>query len=148
MIRATTFGAYEILARLGRGPITQTFLARQSGVDSFHRLLSLKMLLLPPSEQLIQTFLGDTRAAAHLNHANCASIYDLGKEHGAYFIAGEWVTGENLETVIDAAMSQSVDISDATIASIMVLLADAVEHAHRLIDPHGRPCNLIHGALS
>src|SRR5688572_28551741 len=34
------------------------------------------------------------------------------------------------------------------IAAIVVLLSDALHHAHELIDPHGRPCNLIHGSLT
>src|SRR5579863_10161267 len=100
--------------------MAELFLARQQGVEGFEKLVVVKRILpqLCSDDSFVSMFLNEARVAARLNHPNIVQIFDLGKLESSrpstpppaqagldrqYFIAMEYVHGEDLRTVIREA---------------------------------------------
>ena len=91
------FGKYEILRRIAVGGMGEIFLARQSDTFGIDRLVILKSLLpdLARDPYFVDQFMSEARVAATLNHPNIVSIYEVGAWEGIYFIAMEFIKGDN-----------------------------------------------------
>ena len=55
--------------------------------------------------EFVQMFLNEAKIAARFNHPNIAQIYDLGETGGQYYIAMEFIHGEDLGRVMRRAWS-------------------------------------------
>ena len=79
--------------------MAEIFLAKQSGMEGFEKLVVLKCILpaLFDDEEFIEMFLDEARIAAKLNHPNIIQIYDLGRTDDTFYIAMEHVAGRNLQ---------------------------------------------------
>ena len=96
-----SFGRFTLVKRLATGGMAEIWLARQRGLAGFNRFVVIKKILPHLSEQstFVEMFLDEARTSAQLNHPNIVQIFDLGKEGDAYFIAMEFIAGENLAAV-------------------------------------------------
>lgn len=92
-------GDYQILRRLGRGGMAVVYLAEQR---SLGRQVALKVLRkdLAGDPAYIKRFQNEARAAAALVHANIVQIHEVGCLDGVYFIAQEYVAGQNLKQLL------------------------------------------------
>ncbi|MBI5510962.1 MAG: serine/threonine protein kinase [Deltaproteobacteria bacterium] len=144
------FGKYEIVRRLAVGGMGEIFLARQTGVAGFDRLVILKSLLqqLSEKEENIDLFLDEARVAATLNHPNIVAIYEVGKWEGVYYIAMEYIHGVNIATLLDAVDKGALKVKPAVAAKIIHDAAMALDHAHHAKDTQGRALNIIHRDVS
>src|ERR1043165_4815958 len=128
----------------------EVFLARQSGVAGFDRLVILKSLLpdLAAQEDFVDQFLDEARVAATLNHPNIVSIYEVGLWNGTYFIAMEYIKGDNLSRLQRAAERQKNRVPLDVAAFIIHDAAHALDHAHKATDIHGKPLSIVHRDIS
>ena len=104
LANGTQVGAYRIERILGRGGMGVVYRARQL---SLNRLVALKLLLLGEfsSEQSVQRFQREARAAAALRHPNIVGLHDVGEFEGQHYFTMELVGGGTLaETVIDSGL--------------------------------------------
>ena len=125
---------YKILSQLGKGGMSSVYLAEQL---SFGRPVALKVMTanLAETEHFGHRFLREARIAAHLSHPNIVSVYDTGYVDGNYFLAMEYLPGEDLKRRIESgiALLEGLDI--------VIALADAIDYAsaagviHRDIKP-------------
>src|SRR6478735_3480351 len=99
---AIPFGKYALQRKLAEGGMAEVFLARQGGLEGFEKLVVVKRILpqLVAEQTFIQMFLNEGRVAARLNHPNIVQIWDLGKIDELYFIAMEFVQGEDLHELV------------------------------------------------
>src|SRR4051812_43421162 len=102
---ATPFGKYALQRKLAEGGMAERFLARQAGaeqVDGFEKLVVLKRILpaLSREQEFVHMFLNEARVAARLTHPNIVQLFDLGKVDEQYFIAMEYVHGEDLRAIL------------------------------------------------
>src|SRR5512147_2381883 len=100
-VRMERFGPYELIKKIATGGMAEIFLARKAGVEGFEKFLVLKRILphLAENEEFVQMFLHEAKVAVRLNHPNIVTIHDLGKEDGSYFIAMEYIHGEDARKV-------------------------------------------------
>ncbi|MBD3868554.1 MAG: protein kinase [Acidobacteria bacterium] len=128
-------GHYEIRSKLGAGGMGEVYLADDSRLG---RPVALKILTgeLATDPSRRARFDLEARAASALNHPHIAHIYDVGEQDGTYFIAMEYVEGEDLSRrLAGGALDQD------TILAIAIQVADALEAArgkgiiHRDIKP-------------
>ncbi len=87
---------YELASRLGEGAMGEVWLARDVTLD---RQVALKLLLpqLCADENLVQRFIREARAAAKLDHINCARIHSIGKSSGQVYLDMEFLSGGSID---------------------------------------------------
>src|SRR5206468_4053869 len=86
---------FELLEPIGVGGMAAVIRARDVQLD---RLVALKVL--PPemavNPENVRRFQQEARSAAKLDHENIARVFYCGEDQRLYFIAFEFVEGENL----------------------------------------------------
>ncbi len=94
-LTGTLLNDYRVLRRLGRGAMAEVYLAEQ---QSLARQVALKVLSpeLAAQPSYVERFKHEARSAAALVHANIVQVYEVGQSNGSYFIAQEYVAGQNL----------------------------------------------------
>src|SRR4051794_22345578 len=95
-----------MLTRIALGGMAEIWLALQQGLKGFERVVVVKRIseALSADPSFVEMFLDEARIAAQLNHPNIVQIYELGEHHGAYYIAMEYLHGEDLAAVVRASL--------------------------------------------
>jgi eukaryotic-like serine/threonine-protein kinase len=145
-----TYGRYQLLKKLATGGMAQIYLARQLGVQGFEKLLVVKRILphLAENEDFITMFLDEARIAARLNHPNVVQIFDLGQQDDTFYIAMEYIHGEDVRKVWKQAERQGTPIPIPLICRIIIESCSGLDYAHKKADPGGRPLNIVHRDIS
>ncbi|MGI5860697.1 MAG: protein kinase domain-containing protein [Myxococcales bacterium] len=144
------FGRYELLKRIAAGGMGEVFLARQAGLEGFEKLLVVKVLLphLAEDEEFTTMFLDEARIAARLNHPNIGQIYDLGEVDGAYFIAMEYIHGDDVVRLWKTARAKEKFVPLPLAVRIAADAGAGLDYAHKAVDANNRPLNLVHRDVS
>lgn len=92
MAKSLNIPGYKIKKELGAGGMAKVFLAQDTKLD---RPVALKVLspALAENPRITKRFVKEAKTAAHLQHSNIVSIYDVGKHEGYFFIAMEYLNG-------------------------------------------------------
>lgn len=129
-------GDYQILRRLGRGGMSNVYLAEQ---QSLKRRVAFKVLKpeLAKDTVYVRRFHKEAQAAASLVHANIVQIYEVGAIEGVHYIAQEYVPGQNLAQYIRRNSSVSIPLSIVILKQVAAALNRASEQGitHRDIKP-------------
>ncbi len=144
------FGNYEILRKIATGGMAELFLAKQRSVGGFERLVCIKRILPHLSEQdeFVKMFQDEARIVANLTHPNVAQIYDIGKADDAYYIAMEYVRGEDLRRVYNQEVARGRAMPLLPAAHIAMGAAAGLEFAHRQTGLDGRALGIVHRDVS
>lgn len=147
---ALRFGPYTLVEKLATGGMAEIWLATQRGLAGFVRLVVIKKILAHLGEQpgFVDMFLDEARTCAQLTHPNIVQTYDLGREAGAYFIAMEYIAGEDLSAITWRARVTGQPVPPGIAARIMAETCRALHYAHRLRGPDGRPLEIVHRDVS
>ena len=133
------------------GGMAQLYLARQQGPEGFEKLVVVKRILphLAENDDFVKMFLDEARIAARLNHANVVQIFDLGAQDDSFFIAMEYIHGEDMRRVWkqSEAMGQPVPVPLA--CRVLIEACAGLDYAHKRTDPvSGRPLGIVHRDVS
>ncbi len=130
--------------------MAEVWKARMTGVEGFQKTVAIKKILphLTDSPAFVDMFIDEAKLAAQLNHANVIHIYDLGKIGDDYYIAMEYVEGENLRSLLNAARERGKPMPVGLALHVAARLASALEHAHRKRDFEDRELELVHRDVS
>ncbi|WP_233596658.1 protein kinase domain-containing protein [Corallococcus sp. CA041A] len=144
------FGRYAVLRRVAVGGMGEIFLARQVGVSGFERPVILKSLLpdLLEHDGSVEMFLDEARVAAHLNHPNVVSLYEVGAWQGTFYIAMEYIEGENLGRLAKASQRAGTPLPHRVCAQMIRDAALGLDHAHHARDSQGASLELVHRDIS
>lgn len=126
-------------------------LARIAGPAGFEKPVALKIIHdhLAQDPQFVEMFLAEARIAATLNHPNIVQIYELGEAEGTYFIAMEYLAGENLADIIRRQTKTPKKVIDLRLGCQIILEAcEGLHHAHETSDMEGRHLELVHRDIS
>ena len=141
---------YELLCPLGYGGMASVWVARLLGKHGFEKLVAIKTILpkyaRDPSFQ--EMFLDEARIAARIQHVNVAQILDLGDQHGVLFLAMEWVDGDALSKLANAAEGRGVAFPPGIAMRILVDVCAGLHAAHELRDRGGAPLEIVHRDIS
>ena len=140
------FGKFELIAHLATGGMAEIYLARQTSIAGFQKLLVIKRILshLSREDVFVEMFLDEARIAAQINHPNVVQIYDLGCVEGQYFIAMEYLEGEGLSEVMRQARKQRQPIPPVLAAGMALQMCEGLHHAHTMLGPDGEPLKVVH----
>ncbi|MEM1026316.1 MAG: serine/threonine-protein kinase [Myxococcota bacterium] len=145
-----SFGRFTLVKKLATGGMAEIWLARQRGLAGFNRFVVIKKILPHLSEQstFVEMFLDEARTSAQLNHPNIVQIFDLGKEADAYYIAMEFIAGENLSAVAWRGLQHRRPLPFALSARTIAETCRALHYAHTLVGTDGRPLEIVHRDVS
>ncbi len=144
------YGRYTLIKKLATGGMAEVFLAKQRGLEGFEKLLVIKRILphLADDEEFVQMFLNEARIAARFNHPAIVQIYDLGKQDDTYFIAMEFIHGEDMGRVMRKCWSRGHWIPHALSLLTIARVGEALYYAHNKTDEQGVPLRVIHRDIS
>ncbi len=145
-----TFGRYELLKRLAGGGMGEVYLARQRGLAGFSKLLVIKTLLphLCEDEEFIHMFQDEARITAQLIHPNICQPFEFDRVDGTYYIAMEYLRGEDVRRLWKAATLSGLTVPTPLICRIISDAASGLDFAHNLKDAHGEPFGIVHRDIS
>lgn len=147
------FGKYELLKRIGAGGMAEVFLARQSGLRGFEKLLVIKRVLpmlagSAVGEHFVDMFLDEARLAAQLNHPNIVQIYELGRVDDQFFIVMEYVPGVDLWALLKQGHKQGKSLPLSYAVKIVSYICEALGYAHDRRDAQGQRLSIVHRDVS
>jgi serine/threonine protein kinase/tetratricopeptide (TPR) repeat protein len=144
------FGKYLLLDRLATGGMAEVYLAKSYGVMGFEKPLVIKKILprLSRNQEFVQLFITEAKIAVRLNHPNVVQVFDLGAHGDDYFIAMEFIHGQDLMRVIKHGRATGAFLPIPISLFIVSEMARGLDFAHRLTDSNGQPLGLIHQDIS
>jgi phosphate transport system substrate-binding protein len=148
-VKPVLLGAYRLIAKLGRGRVTDVYLATREGQTSKEDLLVIKRLRTGKStlEEALRVddvqVATDAALATQLHHPNIATIFELNQSGTAPFWAMEYVEGQPLDRLLSAA-NRAGGLPVSFGLRILCDLLAALEYAHNLQDDSGRALGIVH----
>ncbi len=145
-----TYGNYQLLKRLAMGGMAQLHLARQRGPEGFEKPLVVKRILphLAENEEFVQMFLDEARIAARLNPPHIVQTFNLGAQDDRFFIAMEYIHGEDLRKVWKRADRAGTPIPVPLVCRVIIEACAGLDYAHKKTDANGKPLNIVHRDIS
>jgi eukaryotic-like serine/threonine-protein kinase len=130
--------------------MAQIYLARQTGLGAFERHVVLKTILRERAtdQRFVTMFLDEAKLAATLNHQNIAQVYEVDQADGAYFMAMEYVHGENARAILETTLRRGWTIPLELAVMIISGAAAGLHHAHERRGKNGQPLNIVHRDVS
>ena len=116
---------YQIIRLIGEGGMANVYLAHDTILD---RDVAVKILRgdLAGDEKFVKKFQREAISASSLNHPNIVELYDVGEDHGQYFIVMEYVEGKTLKSLIKKRGALTLP----EVVDIMLQLTSGIAHAH------------------
>lgn len=127
---------YQVLRRLGRGGMSDVYVALHQSLD---RQVALKVLRrqLANDSEYVERFRREARAAARLNHPNIVQVYEVGRAGDHHYIAQELIDGLNLKERVERRGPLEPDEAIEILRAVSSALAIAHQAGitHRDIKP-------------
>ena len=144
------FGKYQLLRKLATGGMAEVWLARQTGIEGFQRQLVIKRILphLAEDQEFVQMFLNEAKISAKFSHPSIGSVYELGTSDGTYYLAMEYIHGEDLGRVMRKAWSTGQWIARPLAMRIVAHACEGLYYAHTRLDDRGQPLRVVHRDIS
>jgi eukaryotic-like serine/threonine-protein kinase len=123
------FGKYVLEREIAAGGMARVYLATLRGAVGFEKRLVVKQIRaeLASDEAFVRRFVEEAKTSVELGHPNIVPVYELGVEHGVYYIAMELCDGLTLAEVL--AETGSLEPEEG--AYVGVEVCRALDYAHR-----------------
>ena len=143
-------GRYKVLKHLATGGMADVLLGRSDGIEGFERHVVLKRIRPENArdQRFIRMFLDEARVAANLHHQHIVQVHDVGEAAGEYFIAMEYLHGEDLRTILSAASQAHQHVPLGHALAIVSAVAAGLHYAHERRGPDKRPLGIVHRDIS
>jgi serine/threonine-protein kinase len=132
-------GHFQIVEKLGEGGMGVVYKALDTHLDRF---VALKFL--PPGSTSdparLQRFMREAKAASSLNHPNIVTIYEVGTDPAASYIAMEYIEGSTLQAIIRGAR---MAVPEAVEVALQIAGALEAAHRHGIIHRDLKPANIM-----
>ncbi|HSI09700.1 MAG: serine/threonine protein kinase [Rariglobus sp.] len=137
---------YEMTRTIAEGGMGVVYEALQRGAGGFTKVVAVKLIREEYStiSEFQKNFIGEARLVANLIHTNIVQTYHLGQIGGQYFMVMEYVSGVNLEQLLErhAALGRLMPVDIAAFA--ISRIARGLTYAHQKCDKEGRLLGIVH----
>ena len=141
------FGDYTLIQALTAGGVGEVHIAQREGATTLCVLKRLHVHL--QNEQLVKRrFLREAEVASKLMHPNIAQIIDAGFEGETFYLAAEFIPGQELAQVVHRLRQTEGQLPWTLAANIGQQALAGLAYAHTLLDEGGAPLNIVHRDLS
>jgi len=120
-------GRYQVIEELGKGGMGKVYKVLDKDIEE---KVALKLLNpeITADEHTIKRFRNELKFARKISHKNVCRMYDLSKEEGTHYITMEYVSGEDLKSMI--RMMGQLSAGKAIVVARQV--CEGLVEAHRL----------------
>ncbi len=143
----SSFGKYRLLAMLGSGSITESFLGVVGASQTLGsgKLVVIKRLRpnLAEDPEFVSMLVDEARIAATLSHPNVIQTYEVGEVGAECYLAMEYLDGQPLDRVAQRVQGRSAVPLAMGLAIVQGMLA-GLHAAHEASDVDGSPLGLVH----
>jgi eukaryotic-like serine/threonine-protein kinase len=150
MAEPQNFGKYQLLRVLAQGGMAEVFLAKQVGPEGFEKVVVVKRVLphLSRRPDFVEMFLDEARLNASLSHPNIVQVFDFGLAQGQYFLAMEYLAGEDLSTIYRQSVAAGITVPPEIVALVGAAACDALHYIHVAVAENGEPRRIVHRDIS
>ncbi len=133
-------GRYLIIEELGKGGMGIVYKVLDKEVDE---KIALKLLNpeVAANEKKLMRFRNELKTARKISHKNVCRIYDLSKGQGIYYITMEYVSGEDLKSMV--RMMGQLSIGKALFIAEQVCEGLAEAHKNGIVHRDLKPQNIM-----
>lgn len=124
---STFANRYQIIEELGKGGMGRVYKAVDTEVNEKMAIKLIKPEI-AANMKIIERFRNELKFARKIRHKNVCQMYDLNKDKGSYYITMEYVSGEDLKTLINK-MGQ---LSAGQALTIAHQICDGLTEAHKI----------------
>jgi serine/threonine protein kinase len=143
------FGKYTLCDKLAVGGMAEIFLARLPAAQPGSFLVIKRILPhYSGNSQFTDMFIDEARISFLLRHENIVPLHDLGKVENQFFLAMEWIPGQDLKAVVTRCRERGLRLSPEHAAWICSETLKGLEYAHSKTAPDGRPLHIVHRDVS
>jgi tRNA A-37 threonylcarbamoyl transferase component Bud32 len=136
-------GQFQLDRVIGEGGMGVVYLAHHVTLKSPAVVKMLKPEFTRHAE-ILQRFVNEARAAAHLNHRNFVQVYDCGQaSDGQWYIALKFLDGAPLSRLISSFEGRPID--PVTIVHVLCQACNALQvaHEHGIVHRDVKPDNIF-----
>ena len=96
---STFAGRYQIIEELGKGGMGRVYKVLDTKINE---KIALKLIKpeVASDRETIERFSNELKLARKIRHKNVCGMFDIGEAEGSHFITMEYVSGEDLKTMI------------------------------------------------
>ncbi len=136
---AEYFDEYQLLKKIASGGMAEIFLAKHINSPVGNMPFAIKKVLprYSKDKEYIKMFLSEARIICNINHENIVHIYDFGKFEGIYYIAMEYVFGQNLGSLLNKFQVTNTVMPVNVVFEIAMAILAGLDHAHNARDRNG-----------
>ncbi|HMY58088.1 MAG TPA: protein kinase [Pseudomonadota bacterium] len=151
---ALPYGKYLLDRKLAEGGMAEIFLARpapgQGGQGVRPGPFVVKRLFAHQSAdtEFVRMFKNEARLAALLKHPNIVDIFDQGEIDGSFFLAMEFINGEDLRSIAQQSDTMNRRPPLPVVGRIIMDMLAGLHYAHSLADENGKPLGVVHRDVS
>lgn len=136
-----------VFDRLATGGMASIYLAQRRGSD---QVCIIKVLHdhLAKDPVVGNRFLREAQVASLLDHPHIARLTDAGWDRGQFYLAMEYIAGQDLETMMFKLMEQRRMLPPELSATVGLQVLDGLSYAHDYRDSEGQHLQIVHRDLS
>ncbi|MCP4676510.1 MAG: PEGA domain-containing protein [Deltaproteobacteria bacterium] len=144
------FGNYELLDKMAVGGMSEIFLARSIHGRGVEKNMVIKRIhpTLSTDQNFVAMFIEEARLGVSMVHGNIVPVFDFGCVDGYYFLAMEYVSGQNLADLSARVLMVDKMWPVELAAYIVMEVLEGLEYAHKKRDDQGRSLELVHRDVS
>ena len=139
LVLGSDFGDYKLEQEIARGGMGVVYKATHKQLS---RTVALKMVLsgIYSSQDEIERFNLEARAAANLDHSGIVPVYEVGEHSGRPYFSMGYVDGKSLSELLD---NGPLEGRDAAALMHKVATAVAYAHDHGVVHRDIKPANIL-----
>lgn len=141
-----TLGKFRLVHHIATGGMAEVFKAVYEVADGIEKTCVVKRLLpnLAKNPEFIEMFRDEARVSMGISHANFVQVFDFGNADNEYFLAMEYVRGQNLGTILKRTLRGGKLLPRDVGFYVCSEVARGLHYVHTLTDATGKPLDIVH----
>jgi len=143
-------GRYALYRRIASGGMATVHFGRLLGTGGFTRTVAIKRLHgeYLDNPEFLSTLLDEARLASRIRHPNVVATLDMVTAEDEIFLVMEYVAGETLAHLLQAAEERGAEVDPRIAAGILCGVLYGLQAAHDATDEQGGPLGIVHRDVS